>query len=67
MTLKFTGDDTKKVDVIINGHRISIDTNKREDSRLIDIDVQSGTNAIELVPKTDVEIVTFSVALKRRS
>ena len=67
MTVDFAGDGSKRVDILVNGHTISIDTTQREVSRIIDVDVQSGTNTIELVPRNDIQITKFSVTLKKRS
>jgi len=67
LTVKFAGDNAKRLDVIINGQTISLDTSQRYYSRLIDPYVQSGSNVIELVPRTDVEVTSLSVTLRRKS
>lgn len=66
MTLNFAGDNSKKLDAIINNRKVSIDTNRREYSRLIDTFVVPGTNTIELVPRNDVEVTQLSVRLKQK-
>jgi len=67
-SLTFTGDDSKRFDLVINGVRVSVDTTARYYSRIIDGYLQPGTNTVEIVPKGDaINVVKLSVTLKKRS
>ncbi|MFH1174083.1 MAG: hypothetical protein V1725_03065 [archaeon] len=66
-TVQFATSDDKKLDVSVNGNRFSIDTNRLTFSRLIDADVRSGSNSIELIPRSTVEIASITIKLKKKA
>lgn len=66
LVVKFVNDeDRKRIDVNINGHKVSIDTTDLEFKRNIDDYVRSGSNSIELLPREDVDIAELRIELIR--
>jgi hypothetical protein len=66
LTVRFINDiDRKKVDINVNGRRISIDTRDIEYTKIIDDYVRQGTNSIEIVPIEDIDIAELKIELKR--
>ncbi|MGV8151051.1 MAG: hypothetical protein ACP5NV_04950 [Candidatus Woesearchaeota archaeon] len=56
-------DDRKRVDINVNGHKLSIDTMDIEFKRNIDEYVRSGSNSVEIIPKEDVDIAEIKIEL----
>lgn len=66
LIVRFVDDEIRKrLDLNINGHRVSIDTTAIEYKRNIDDYVRPGTNSIEIIPREDIEIAELSVELIR--
>lgn len=64
LIVRFTNDeDRKRVDININGHKVSIDTQDIEFKRNIDDYLKSGSNSIEIIPREDVDITELRVEL----
>lgn len=64
LVVKFTNDeDRKRIDMNVNGHKISIDTTAIEFERNIDDYVRSASNSIEIIPKEDAEIAELKIEL----
>jgi hypothetical protein len=55
--------ERKRVDVNVNGHIVSIDTQDIEFKRVIDDYVRSGSNSIEIIPVEDVNIAELRIEL----
>ncbi|MFC1691323.1 hypothetical protein ACFL0W_04015 [Nanoarchaeota archaeon] len=66
LKVQFTNDfDRKRARLYINGRLTHIDTTDREYTRLIDNFVQDGTNSVEIIPDTDLNIANVKAVLKR--
>jgi len=64
LLVRFVNDeDRKRIDININGHKISIDTREIEYERIIDEYVRSGSNSIEILPVEDVDIAELRIEL----
>lgn len=64
LKINFVNNDLRKrLELNINGHKISIDTTNIEFKRNIDEYVRSGSNSIEIIPKEDVDIAELTVEL----
>jgi hypothetical protein len=64
LTVRFVNDeDRKRLDVNINGHKVSIDTREIEFKRKINDYVRSGSNSIEILPIEDLEIAELRIEL----
>ncbi len=64
LKLKFINEEYKKLDVLVNGNRIPIDTYYLSYDRHIDEYVRSGTNSLQLVPRSDVTIAQMQVKIE---
>jgi hypothetical protein len=64
LKVDFTSEDYKKVDFIINGMKIPVDTYYLRYSRVIDEQIRSGTNSIQIKPRSDVTIAQMKIVIK---
>lgn len=65
MSLEFVDDDNlKEAKIIINGHETGMFTRRRIYSRIIDPYIQRKNNAIKIVPKETLDIITLTVKLE---
>ena len=66
LTVRFVDDSKRKrVDININGHRISIDQQAIEYTKIIDDYILQGTNSVEIVPLEDIDISEIRVEIRR--
>ncbi|MFH1212297.1 MAG: hypothetical protein V1659_05235 [Candidatus Woesearchaeota archaeon] len=66
LTIKFPDDRVDhKADLIINGRTIHLDTRKSTYSRFIDDYVEKGANSLEIIPRTNLDIVKLTVKIKK--
>ncbi|MBI5390912.1 hypothetical protein HZB02_05465 [Candidatus Woesearchaeota archaeon] len=64
LVIQFVDDSsTKKADVYLNGHLFQIETRNKEYRRSIDAFVQSGNNALKIIPRSSLDIVKMEVRL----
>lgn len=62
LDLEFTNDvDYKKADIVINGHTTSLDTYDKEYSKNIGPYIREGNNAVEITPKTRLNVLELKV------
>ena len=54
----------KRADIILNGHNIDLSTSSDEFDKDVSDYIESGTNVIEIVPKTEFEIERLRIRLK---
>ena len=66
LIVRFADDTTRKrVDININGYKISIDTTDIEYTKVINDYVRQGTNTIEIIPKEDITIADISAEVRQ--
>ncbi len=65
LKIKFVDEEIKKLDVIVNGFKVYVDTNRLVFTQNIDDYVRTGTNSIELIPKSDnINIAELNVEIE---
>jgi hypothetical protein len=66
LTMRFVDErEDHKAEIIVNGRTLHMDTNRRIYSRFIDDYVEEGTNSLEVIPRTTLDIVRLTVALQK--
>jgi len=67
LSIEFVDDNEyKTLDLVVNGHKRRIDQKQESYERDISEWVEEGNNYIELIPKTDLEIINLKVELKEK-
>lgn len=64
LSMNFVDYTNKKATLIINGHKVSVDTSKIDFTKVIDAYVVSGTNSIEIVPGTTMDIAQLKITVE---
>ena len=64
LDVRFAKQDYKKVDFLINGYKIPVDTYNMKIYRNINQFIQEGTNTIEIKPRRDVTISQLKISIK---
>ncbi len=64
MEVRFVNDDEKKLEYIINGVRKHISTDELSYEKVLDDYIKPGTNSIELIPTSSVDIAELRVVVE---
>jgi len=65
LRIEFVDDDnTKRADLNVNDHLVSIDQDKKDYERNIDNWIEEGNNFVKLTPKTTLDIVELKVEME---
>ncbi|MGE0793161.1 MAG: hypothetical protein AB7V77_03220 [Candidatus Woesearchaeota archaeon] len=64
MKVYFTDDSYKKIDFIVNGMTVPVDTYYTSYQRTINEQIRSGTNSIQIKPRSDVNIAQLKVSVE---
>lgn len=65
LTVEFTDDvDYKKADIYVNGHLTHLDQRDLNYTKIIDGFLKEGDNAVELIPKTRLNVLTLKIEME---
>ncbi len=65
LSIEFTDDvDYKKADIYVNGHLIHLDQRDLNYTKMIDSFLKEGDNALELIPKTRLNVLTLKLEIE---
>ena len=64
LKIRFVNREDKKGEIIINGRTLSFNTDDLEYKRYIDDYIMHGSNAIELIPRTTLDIVSLKIGIE---